>query len=41
MFDGGWRVTLRERRDILEQQPSFRTEGVTALETVVYRLKRH
>jgi thiopurine S-methyltransferase len=41
LFDGEWRVTLLERRDILEQQPNFQAEGVTALGTVVYRLERH
>lgn len=40
LLEGGWRVTLLERRDILEQQPNFQAEGVTALETVVYRLER-
>jgi thiopurine S-methyltransferase len=40
LFDGEWRVTLLERRDILEQQPNFQAEGVTALETAVYRLER-
>jgi thiopurine S-methyltransferase len=40
LFDGEWRVTLLERRDILEQQPNFQAEGVTGLETVVYRLER-
>lgn len=33
-------VTVLERRDILAQQPAFVAEGVTALETVVYRLER-
>ena len=40
LFDGEWVVTLLERRDILEQQLNFQAEGVTALETVVYRLER-
>ncbi len=35
-----WHVELLERRDILAQQPSFIEEGVTALDTVVYRLVR-
>src|SRR5690606_7968688 len=35
-----WEVEVLERRDILEGQPSFQAEGVTALETVVYRLGR-
>lgn len=40
LFDGEWRVTLLERRDILEQQPNFQAEGLTALQTTVYRLER-
>ena len=40
LFDGQWRVRLLERRNILEQQPNFQAEGVTALETAVYRLER-
>jgi thiopurine S-methyltransferase len=40
LFEGEWRVTLLERRDILGQQPRFQAEGVTALETAVYRLER-
>jgi thiopurine S-methyltransferase len=40
LFHGEWRVTLLERRDILEQQPNFRAEGVTALKTAVYGLER-
>ncbi|MDI9240465.1 thiopurine S-methyltransferase [Lysobacter sp. LF1] len=35
-----WNVTTLERRDILAQQPRFAEEGVTALDTVVYRLQR-
>lgn len=35
-----WNVDLRERRDILASQQSFIDEGVTALETCVYRLER-
>jgi len=40
LFDQQWHIEVLERRDILEQQPSFVTEGVTALDTVVYRLIR-
>jgi thiopurine S-methyltransferase len=40
LFEGEWRVTVLERRDILAQQPNFQAEGVTALETAVYRLER-
>lgn len=39
-YAGDWDVETLERRDILAQQPGFRDEGVTALETVVYRLRR-
>lgn len=39
-FGRDWDVEVLERRDILEGQPSFRAEGVTVLETVVYRLER-
>ena len=35
-----WEVGLLERRDILAQQPAFQDEGVTALDTCVYRLQR-
>lgn len=35
-----WGVTTLERRDILAQQPRFIEEGVSALDTVVYRLDR-
>ena len=35
-----WSVDTLERRDILAQQPAFIAEGVSALETVVYRLRR-
>lgn len=33
-------VAVLEQRDILDVQPSFRDEGVTRLETVVYRIDR-
>ncbi|MEJ7745392.1 MAG: thiopurine S-methyltransferase [Luteimonas sp.] len=35
-----WELELLERRDILAAQPAFIAEGVTALQTVVYRLQR-
>lgn len=35
-----WQVTTLERRDILADQPRFAEEGVSALDTVVYRLER-
>ncbi|SON79852.1 hypothetical protein XAP412_260006 [Xanthomonas phaseoli pv. phaseoli] len=40
LFDGQWQVQQLEQRDILEQEPRFRAEGVTALTTAVYRLQR-
>jgi len=39
-FIAPWRQTMLERRDILEQEPRFRAEGVSALSTAVYRLQR-
>ena len=35
-----WTIEVLERRDILAAQPRFVEEGVTALETVAYRLQR-
>ncbi|SBV35312.1 Thiopurine S-methyltransferase [uncultured Stenotrophomonas sp.] len=40
LFAAGWQLELRERRDILAQEPRFREEGVTTLATAVYRLQR-
>ena len=40
LYQRDWEVEVLERRDILAQQPSFIDEGVTRLETVVYRLQR-
>ena len=40
LFSAPWRHTLAERRDILDQEPRFREEGLSALETAVYRLRR-
>ena len=39
-FARDWEVEVLERRDILAQQPGFQAEGVSALETVVYRMER-
>lgn len=39
-FAPSWRVELAERRDILAQEPGFRAEGVSALSTAVYRMRR-
>lgn len=40
LYGRDWQVEVLERRDILAQQPLFAQEGVTALETVVYALRR-
>ncbi|MEO5566432.1 MAG: thiopurine S-methyltransferase [Luteimonas sp.] len=40
LYRRDWDVEVLERRDILAQQPGFVAEGVTALETVVYLLRR-
>lgn len=40
LYGRDWQVATLERSDILAQQPGFAAEGVTALETVVYRLSR-
>lgn len=39
LFSAPWQTALLERQDILEQQPGFRDQGVTALSTAVYRLQ--
>jgi len=40
LYGRDWEADVLDRRDILAQQPAFIEEGVTALETVVYRLRR-
>lgn len=40
LYGREWTVEVLERRDILAQQPGFQAEGVSALDTVVYRLLR-
>ena len=40
LYERDWDVEALERRDILAQQPGFQAEGVSALDTVVYRLLR-
>jgi thiopurine S-methyltransferase len=40
LYERDWTIERLERRDILAQQPGFIAEGVTALETAVYRLQR-
>lgn len=36
----GWSVEVLERRDILDREPGFAAEGITALSTVAYALQR-
>lgn len=38
LYGRAWNVTTLERRDILAQQPKFVEEGVSALDTAVYRI---
>jgi thiopurine S-methyltransferase len=40
LFGEHWDIDLLERRDILDSQPSFSEQGVTALHTAVYALYR-
>ncbi|AKC87517.1 thiopurine S-methyltransferase [Pseudoxanthomonas suwonensis] len=40
LFAPDWDVELLERRDVLAQEPRFREDGVTALSTAVYRLRK-
>lgn len=40
LFAADWDVEPLERRDILAQEPRFSADGVTALSTAVYRLRR-
>jgi thiopurine S-methyltransferase len=40
LYGRDWNVGMLERRDILQMQPKFIEEGVTALHTSVYRLDR-
>ena len=40
LFGERWDIGLLERRDILDSQPTFAEQGVTALSTAVYRLQR-
>jgi thiopurine S-methyltransferase len=41
LYARDWTVRVLDRRDILADQPGFVAEGVTALQTVVYRLDRN
>jgi thiopurine S-methyltransferase len=40
LYDRDWDITTLARHDILAGQPGFVADGVTALETVAYRLSR-
>jgi thiopurine S-methyltransferase len=40
LFGPDWRVECLERHDILESQPGFAAERVSALHTAIYRLER-
>ena len=40
LFGEHWDIALLERRDILHSQPSFSEQGVTALHTAVYKLRK-
>ncbi|EIL98756.1 thiopurine S-methyltransferase [Rhodanobacter thiooxydans] len=40
LYGRDWTVATLERYDILAQQPGFAAEGVSALETVAYRLAK-
>ena len=40
LYGSAWDIAVLERRDILAGQPGFVAEGVTALDTVAYRLER-
>ncbi|MBQ4854814.1 thiopurine S-methyltransferase [Rhodanobacter sp. B2A1Ga4] len=40
LYGRDWTVATLERRDILAQQPGFAAEGVSALQTVAYRLAK-
>lgn len=40
LLDHDWEIDIVERRDILENEPGFVADGVTALSTAVYRVLR-
>jgi len=40
LFAAPWRPTLLERRDILDDEPRFKAEGLSALSTAVYDLRK-
>jgi thiopurine S-methyltransferase len=39
-FGADWALDLLERRDILDSQPGFAAEGVSALHTSAWGLRR-
>ena len=39
-FKPDWSIELLERRDILESEPAFQADGVSALDTAAYRMQR-
>lgn len=41
LYEPDWSVDVLECRDILVSQPGFVAEGVTALDTVAYRIRRN
>lgn len=40
LFEGDWSVDVLERRDILDREPGFVADGVTALATVAYAMTK-
>ncbi|MFO1505907.1 MAG: hypothetical protein U1F23_02315 [Lysobacterales bacterium] len=40
LFGRHWKVERAEQRDILAAQPSFAEQGVTALHTAAYRMRK-
>ncbi|HEY2346513.1 MAG TPA: thiopurine S-methyltransferase [Xanthomonadaceae bacterium] len=40
LFDDVWSLDVLERKDILAEQPGFVAEGVTALRTLAYHMRR-
>ena len=40
LFGGDWVLEVLERKDILAEQPGFVVEGVTALRTLAYAMRR-
>lgn len=40
IYGRDWRIELLERRDILQREPSFVAEGITALHTCAYALRK-